>query len=128
MLIEHDEAAGTEHSADLGHGVEIDGVIQMLRRQRSGRHAAGLHAAELVSVAHAAPNLIDERAHGDPHRGLDEPDVLQRSLHGHHLGAGAGRRPDLGKPVAALVDDGGNGREGLRVIEDSGTLPETLLN
>ena len=128
VLVEDDEAAGPEHPADLGHGVEIDGVVELLRRQRSGRDATGLHAAELVSVAHAAPDLFDQGAHGDTHRGLDQPDVLQRSLHGHHLGAGACRRPDLGKPLAAFADDGGNVGEGLRVVEDSGTLPETLLD
>jgi hypothetical protein len=123
VLVEDDEAAGTEHSPDLRHGVEIDGVVQMLRRQRSGRDATGLHAAELVSVAHATPDVIEERTHRDTHRGLHEPDVLQRSLHGHHLGAGACRRPDLGVPLTALVDDSGDVGEGLRVVEDGGTLP-----
>src|SRR5918994_4343342 len=100
----------------------------MLRRQWASRDAAGLHAAELMSVAHTAPDLVDERAHRDAHWGLHQPDVLQRSLHSHHLGAGACGRPDLREPLTTLVDDGGDVGESLRVVEDGGTFPQTLLN
>ena len=126
--IEDHEAAGSEHSADVGQGVEVDRQVEMLVFQRAGGDAAGLDTFECVSVAHPAPDLFDESAQRDAHWHFDQAHRLERPLDGHHLGAGALFGSDLGVPLAAVVDDVADVRDGFGVVGDGWALPDPFFD
>ena len=102
VLVEDDESAGAEHAADLGHGVEID------RRSRAARPSADRPRRRRSARPEGVPSRMPPQTSSMRVRRVmpigifDETDVLQRALHGHHLGARAVGGADLGEPLAAV--------------------------
>ncbi len=77
-----------------------------------------------MSAADAAADVEDDLPQGRAHRDLDEARVVHLAGQGEDLRAGGVGGADLVEPVRALVDDDGDGRERLHVVDDGRTLPE----
>ena len=68
-LVEELQRARAEHRAGGADGLEVEGHVEVLRRQERGARAAGRPELQLVALAHAA-GQVDQLAQGDAQRRL----------------------------------------------------------
>ena len=125
-LVHDDEAARAHDRADLRERLVVDRRVEELRRDDAAGGPAGLRRLELVAAADAAADVEDDLAQGGAHRDLDEAGVVHLAREREHLRALRRRRADLAEPLRALVDDDGDVRERLDVVDDRRTPPEAL--
>ena len=100
----------------------------MLLRQTAAAGAADLHSLELSAVLQTAADVEDDLPQGGAHGHFDEAGIFNGTGQGEGLTAGGAGGTDGLEPVSAVQDDLGDVGVGLDVVQDSGLLPQALLN
>ena len=86
---------------------------------------ARLGCLELLSPGDAAADIEDDPLQGDAHGHFHEARVVDLAGKGEDLGALALLRAETGVPVGPAIDDGGDVREGLHIVDIRGLPPES---
>jgi len=115
---------GAHDGAGLRERAEVDGHVGAVRGDEASRGAAGLDRLQLAVVEDAAADVEDDVLQRRAERDLDEARVLDLAGEGEDLRPAGIVGPDLREPVAAEVDDGGDVRERLDVVDAGRLAPE----
>ena len=83
-LVGHDHAAGPHHRARRLQRIEIHRHVQILLRQTAAQRPARLHGLEFFAEGDAAADVVDDLAHGDAHRHLDQAGAVDHAGESEH--------------------------------------------
>ena len=122
-VVHDDHAAGAHDGADLHEGVVADAEVQHLGGNAAAGGTAGLHRLEGVSAGYAAADDLDDLAQLDAHGHFDQAGVGDFAGEGEDLGAFASLRAHVGKPLAAVADDGRDVGVGFDVVDAAWACP-----
>ena len=120
VLVHNDEAARSDHRADLFERVEIKRDAEVGGDQAAARRTADLHRLEIFAVLDSAADVHDDLAQSGSHRHLDQAGVVDVSGQGEGFGARAFLGTDRPVPIRAVLNDQRDVGKGLDVIEDGG--------
>src|SRR6266540_1834244 len=119
-VVDHDHRRRSELRSRLRDRVEVEIRVELVRRHHRGRRAAGDDRLQLPSLGDAASDVVDQLPQGRTELELVVAGPLDVSGQGEDDGSGRGLGPDLRVPLAAVLDDGRDGRHGLDVVDQRG--------
>src|SRR3954463_9744597 len=126
-VVDHDDRAGPEHRAGLGHRVEVVGEVEVFRLQHRGARAAREPELDRAALGRAAREAVDDVARLHPELDLEVARVRDVARDRHELRAGRALDAELGVLLAADLDDGRHGRERLDVVDERRPLVQALV-
>ncbi len=124
-VVHDDHAARAHERAHGGERLVVDRHVEELGGDAAARRAAGLDRLERPAVDDPAADVEDDLAQRRAHRDLYQAGVDDPAGEGEDLGALALLGADAGEPVAAVADDRGDVGEGLDVVDERRTAPQT---
>ena len=139
-VVEHHDAARAGHGLQLAAAAQVEGTpgrtstslmrgsvierlelarhVQLGGVERRHRAAARNHRLQLAPVGHAAADVVDELAEGDPHRQLEHARLVHVARDADEARAARLARAEAGEPLAPLGDDVRHAHERLDVVDD----------
>ena len=123
-LVEHHDAAGSEHGAGLGHLVEVEADIDLVGQEDGAGAAARDNSLQLLAVEDAAGDLVDGPLHVEPHRELVDAGALDMAGDAEEPRSAVPFRAELGVGLAAHEQDARGGGNSLDVVDDGRTAIE----
>ena len=126
-VVDHDDRAGAEHRAGLGHVSKSYGEVEVLGQQHRRRRAAGEPALDLAALGRAAGEAVDDVARRDAELDLVVAGPLHVARDRDELRAGRLLGADRLEPVGALLDDQRHVAERLDVVDQRRPLVEALV-
>ena len=127
VLVHDDQAAGAHDGAQSCQGFVVQGGVDVFSGDAAAGGAAGLGGLELIAVGDAAADGVDDLGQGGAHGDFHQAGVDDVAGQSEDLGAGALLGAELAEPVCAVEHDGGNGGQGLHVVDDGGLAEEAAL-
>ena len=127
VFIHHHHAAGAHDGAELRQGLVVHRGVEHLLRDAAAGGAAGLHGLDVLAVAAAFADVVDEGLERRAQRHLHQAGVVDLADQREDLGAGALGAAGLGEPGRALGHDGRDVVPGLDVVDVGGLAPQALL-
>src|SRR5512133_3219792 len=119
-VVEDDHAPGSHDRAGPGDLVVVDPRVAERCRDAAARRSAHLHRLERPVVDDPAADVEDDVVDGDPHRHLDEARALHLAGHREDLRSLALLGAHRGERLGAVLDDPGDVRERLDVVDAGG--------
>ena len=119
-LVEHDDAAGSEHGAGLGHLVEVEAYVDLVCGEDWAGGAAGDDGFELLAVFDAAGYIVDRLAEAVAHGELVDARALDVAADAEEACAAVAFGAELGVGLAAHEEDVRGVGDGLGVVDDGG--------
>ena len=123
-LVEHDDAAGAEHGAGLGHLVEVEADVDLVGVEDGAGCAAGDDGFELLAVLDAAGYVVDGLAEGVAHGQLVDAGAFDVAADAEEARAAVALGAELGVGLAAHEQDVRGVGDGLGVVDDGGAAVE----
>ena len=128
MLVHDHHAAGADDGVEFLHRVKVQRLIQVLFCQTAAGRTANLNRLEGGAVFQTAADVKDNLAQGGAHGYFNQTGVLNGTGEGEGLGAGATGSADGAIPVGTLQNNFGNVGVGFHIVQNRGTLPQTLFD
>ena len=108
-------------------GFVIDRGIGQLGGHAAARGPTDLHGFEPPPRRHAAADLLNDFPQRDAHGHLDEPAAADLAGQGEDLRSPAIARSHRGKLTAAVAEDPGDRGQGLHVVHQGRSIPQSAL-
>jgi len=99
-VVEHDNAAGTQHRTGLEHRIEIHGDIDLIRVRICTEDPPGTTPFSVLPLP-CRQNVVDHLLQVVAHGQLVNAGPLQLATHAEETGTAVARRTQAGKPLAA---------------------------
>src|ERR1039457_4578497 len=123
VFIHDHDAPGAEHAADLRHRIVIHGDVALIGLHYGARRSAGNDSLQLLTVAHAAADLVDHAEQVVAHGQLVDARLVDVTGEADEPRAAVLRRTQRRKRRAAIANDGGDGAVGLDVVQHGRARP-----
>ena len=127
-IVHDDHAAGAHHGAIFNQRVEVNRQIEQAFGDAAARRAARLDGLEGTVLDDATADIVDEGAKRGAHGDFNEACMLDLAHHGENLRTLRFLRPQLGVFLPTVGQDGGNGRQGLDVVQHRRLLEQAALD